>query len=236
MTTLTASDIAARRIQEARKKRKWTVRELAVACDKAGAGKITAAVITNLESRRRPGREITAEEVLALAWVLGVPPLQLLAPVSDGEALAVVPGEEMAPLDAAGWLTDDDMALVPVWRIRNPRTRTEPALRPGTSPLTILRQLRSVTRALRNHDRAVDDEQYRAATGETRTWHENSVTIMALRLLRLLGALEVLGYTPPAPAELEIGARRGLPPTLAEWESADDDAFAGEGEPDGESA
>lgn len=232
MTVLTASDIAARRIREARNRRGWTVKQLAEHCVKAGAGHLTAAVITNLETRRRPGREITADELLALAWVLGVPPLQLLAPLSDDETLQVVPGRDLAPLDAAGWLTDDDSALAPVWKIRS-TSGEEPVLRPGSSPLTVLRQIRSVTRAIRNHDRALTDEKYRRFTGGTDTEHENSVTMLAWRLLRLLGALEMFGYPRMAPEEMKILDAHGLPADPADWDLA---APGAEGDSDGESA
>ena len=106
MTTLSASDIAALRIREARQKRKWSVKDLAGHCKKAGFPRLTAAVITNLESRRRPGREISAEELLALALVLDVPPVQLLSPLNGDETLQVVPGEEKGRWrQRHGWAT-----------------------------------------------------------------------------------------------------------------------------------
>lgn len=235
MTIMSASDIAAHRIREARKKRGWRVKDLADACAKAGAAHITAAVITNLETRRRPGREITAEELLTLAWVLEVPPLQFLAPLGGGEALQVVPGEAKDPADAAGWLTDDDMAVVPVWNARSPLARDTPrALRPGAAPLTMIRQVRAVTRALRIHERALTDRAYRQHAGGTDAYHENSITVLALRLLCLLEALEALGYQRlELPEAMQIMARHNLPATLAEWETDEDGK---EGVPDGESA
>ena len=111
MTTLSASDIAGRRIREARKRRGWTVRDLAGKCAEAGVPRITAPVITNLETRRRAGREVSAEELVALAWVLDVPPVQLLSPLDGDEVLEVVPGEGKDSVDAAAWLSDEDFSL-----------------------------------------------------------------------------------------------------------------------------
>jgi transcriptional regulator with XRE-family HTH domain len=206
MTTLSASDIAARRIREARTLRKLTVKQLAGRCKEAGAVGLTAAVITNLESRRRPGREITADEVLALAWVLEVAPVQLLCPLDDRERLEVVPGEEKGPMDAAAWLTDEDAIL---------RTADgEDAWRWRGSNLAVIRRIRAAMRALRVHDHALSaDPQPRTAE------HRNMITVESLHLLHLRAMLETLGITPPPLGSIaQIMDRYGFPPALAEWE------------------
>lgn len=217
MTTLTASDVAARRIHEARKKRGWTVRELAAACEKAGAAKITPAVITNLENRhRRPGREISADELLALAWVLGVPPLQLLAPIGDGETLQVVPGEDKGSFDAVGWLTDDDVALPSIWRSRAPSESRR--MKPGVSPLTILRQIRAAARELRYYDRLTRDPALRL--GETEKSAFSAAETFSWRILGLLGAMELLEYPQMTPPEAEL-VERYNPDRPDEWDRSE---------------
>ena len=211
MTTLSASDIAARRIREARTLRKLTVRQLADRCKEAGAVSLTAAVITNLESRRRPGREITADEVLALAWVLEVAPVQLLCPLDDRERLEVVPGEEKGPIDAAAWLTDEDAMLR---MIRPADGENRDAWRWRGSNLTVIRQIRAAMRALRVHDHALTKERP-PQTAE----HRNMITVESLRLLHLIAMLEALEIAPPPLGSVaEIMGRYGFPPTLAEWE------------------
>src|ERR1700734_441598 len=217
MTTLSASDIAARRIREARKKREWRVKDLADACKKADKPDITAAVITNLETRRRPGREITAEELLALAWVLKVPPLQLLCPLDGNERLEVVPGEEKDPVEAAAWLADDDVALAAMSRAGNTDSGgTERALRYRGSALTVIRQIRAAERRMQVHDKLAGGGEE-----EKRVFYLNSVGQLALRLAHLGASLEALGYAPPPlpDAVAEILARRGLPATVAGWEA-----------------
>ena len=234
MTTLSASDIAALRIREARTKRGWRVKDLAERCQKAGVPQITAPVITNLETRRRPGREITAEELLALAWVLEVPPVQLLCPLNGGEALQVVPGEEKGPLEASAWMADEDAVLEAVRPAGSSRPEdTERALRFRGSALTVIRQIRVAARSLRYHDRMLTLSDGTPATDYN--WHKNSVTILALRLLHLTASLEDLGYTPPPlDGAMEILARRGLPGTLAGWEQLAEASERDEGEPDGQ--
>jgi transcriptional regulator with XRE-family HTH domain len=229
MTTLGASDIAALRIREARTKHGWRVKDLAERCRKAGAGKLTAAVITNLETRRRPGREITLEELLALALVLEVPPLQLMSPLNGGEVLEVVPGEDMGPLEAAAWMSDEDSVLEAVRLAQGSQPEnTERALRYRGSALTVIRQIRVAARTLMFHDRVLE---HPGGTDSDRNWHKNSVTVMSLRLLHLTGSLKALGYDPP-PLEDVMGvlARRGLPLTLGEW----DEPGSEEREPNGE--
>ena len=220
-SALSASDIAARRIREERQRRKLTVKDLAAACAKAGVPHLTAPVITNLESRRKASREITAEELLALAFVLQVPPVQLLCPLDGGEVLQVVPGKEKGPLDAAAWLADEDAVLRAVVPASGAEAGdTEQVLRYRGNPLTVIRQLRAAGRALKVHDRALSSERWLELTGGTRNYHKNSVTIVSLRILHLAASLEALGYTPPPmPGTLEIMARHGYPATLAEWEN-----------------
>lgn len=236
MTTLSASDIAALRIREARGRRGWRVKDLAERCKKAGVPHITAAVITNLETRRRPGREITAEELVALAWILDVPPVQLLCPISGTEELGIVPGEEKGPLEAAAWLADEDAVLTAVRPAASGEAEdTERTLRYRGSPLTVIRQIRAAIQSLRFHDRALSSDEWLAVSGGTANYHKNSVTILGLRLLHLSASLEALGYSPPAPEDVtELLARHGIPPTLAEWEQLVDQAK--KGKTDGASA
>jgi transcriptional regulator with XRE-family HTH domain len=215
---MSASDIAARRIREARIERKWTVKQLAERCAKAGADQLTAAVITNLESRRKPSREVTLDEILALAQVLEVPPVQLMTPVSHGELLQVVPGEELGPMEAPGWLADDQAVLGPVrssgvvYAVHDTL-----ALRHQNSPLTLVRQIREVTDKIRFLEtvrrRHPDGEEVAHAISDA------AFAVFGVRLLHYLEAFGQLGYEPPPTGDvMEILARRGAPLTLAEWQ------------------
>lgn len=210
MTNLSASDIAARRIREARNRRGWTVKDLAAQCKKAGAVKLTAAVITNLETRRRPGREISAEELLALALVLEVPPVQLLSPLDGDEVLEVVPGEGKDPVAAAAWLSDEDWSLGAARMAASSLPgETERVLRYRDSPLAMIRGVRGAVRSILFHERL-------NAASEDRPY-EGSFRIVGVRLLHLLASLEALGYSrPPLDEVMGILARHGVPASLAE--------------------
>jgi|SRR5829696_3443962 len=88
-----ASNTVAQRVQELRKRRGWSVARLADECAKVGAPQLTANVLTNLLSRRQRRRDLTVEEVGALAAVFGVPPARLLPelvePIGDPSRLAL---------------------------------------------------------------------------------------------------------------------------------------------------
>jgi transcriptional regulator with XRE-family HTH domain len=221
MTTLSASDIAGRRIREARKRRGWTVRDLAGKCAEAGVPRITAPVITNLETRRRAGREVSAEELVALAWVLEVPPVQLLSPLDGDEVLEIVPGEDKDPVAAAAWLSDDDYSLGAARMATSTRPdETERVLRYRDSPLAMIRAVRGVVSSILFHERL-------NAAGEDRPY-EGSFPVLGVRLLHLLASLEALGYSrPPLDEVMGILAKHGVPASLAEL---DDDGEMPDGE------
>jgi transcriptional regulator with XRE-family HTH domain len=227
MTNLSASDIAALRIREARTKRGWRVKDLAERCKKAGMPNLTAAVITNLETRRRPGREITAEELLALAWVLDVPPVQLLTPLNGNEILEVVPGEDKGPLAAPAWLADDHAVLDGVRMAAFGRAEyTERALRFRDDPLTVIRQISIVADRIRRCERALTDPAWHAARHVDDAREEEAIGVYGVRLLHLLASLAALDYSPPPLDDVTaILARHGIPASLADWQ---------EEEPDGE--
>src|SRR4051812_45882768 len=93
------SDVVAQRVQEVRRRRGWNSAErFAAECDRAGVPHLTASVIANIESGRPDGqgrrrRDVSVEELLALAYVLEVSPLDLLVrPEDDVKPYHVTPG------------------------------------------------------------------------------------------------------------------------------------------------
>lgn len=92
---LTPSDAVAARVAEARKRRGWSGGQLAAQCAKAGVSHLTKAVLANIESGRpdsegRRRREVSVDELLALASVLDVAPLYLMGFPQDREDDTVV--------------------------------------------------------------------------------------------------------------------------------------------------
>ncbi len=217
MTTYSASDLAARRIRQVRGRHGWTVKELARRCKDAGAARLTASVITNLETRRRPGREITVEELLALASVLQVPPLLLIAPLGADETLEITSGHGKGSLDAAAWIADDDASFGPLRIAReHERTPDGAVIRwLNTNPLTLVRQIRVLSNAIRALDRALRREVPEG--GKLSPSNMNALTVYGMRLRDYTQWLAALGYEPPAlPGTEEILRRWDVPASLDE--------------------
>lgn len=81
----TFSDVVAHRIREVRKKQGMTAAQLAGRCAEQGFPGLTAQALSNIESGRRDKegkrrRDVTVDELMALAWVLHVAPVYLLTP------------------------------------------------------------------------------------------------------------------------------------------------------------
>ena len=96
---LSVRDVVSSRVQELRKRRGMTGRQLAERCATLGASHITRDFITSLETRRRG---IAADDVIVLAYALDVAPLALLA-FSEQHAEAVAVTASVRVSDAEQW-------------------------------------------------------------------------------------------------------------------------------------
>jgi transcriptional regulator with XRE-family HTH domain len=83
----TPSDVVAARVRDVRTKRKLTVADLAERCAAIGAPQLTVQAIYKIEGQResttRPPRQVTVDELLALAAALNVAPVHLLVSPDD---------------------------------------------------------------------------------------------------------------------------------------------------------
>ena len=96
MTNETPSGVTGTRVRQVRVKRGWTTSQLAQRCERAGAPHLTPAVINDIETGRPTAgvrrRNITVDELLALALALNIAPLHLVVPIEDsGEPYHVTP-------------------------------------------------------------------------------------------------------------------------------------------------
>lgn len=109
----TPSDVVANRVRAIRDQRGWTAQQLAARCAQIGAPRLTALVIANIETGRRDAqgrrrRNVTVDELVALARALDVPPVLLLYPVGMVEEVEVLPGRTMPTWNAAKWFTGEE--------------------------------------------------------------------------------------------------------------------------------
>lgn len=107
------SDVVADRVRTYRDRRGISREELAKRCAKLGVP-LTPAAITNIETgRRNPEtgirrREVSIDELVALAKALGLPPILLIYPLGEAELCEVLPGRELGTWQAVKWFMGEE--------------------------------------------------------------------------------------------------------------------------------
>lgn len=114
-----ASEVVGARVKKLRKERGWTVRQMVEECRALG-WEITSAQVENIEGVRREGRgatrRVSVDEVITLAWALGVAPIALLFPDDAEQSYAITPEISVEAERAYRWAVG---ALAPPLVIRN---------------------------------------------------------------------------------------------------------------------
>lgn len=100
--------MVAARIKAMRQSRGWSAKDLALRCAALGFDQLTSAVIANIETGRRDAegrrrREVTVDELFAIALAFEVAPLELQLPL-EAEVVAVTPAVNASRSDLASWL------------------------------------------------------------------------------------------------------------------------------------
>jgi transcriptional regulator with XRE-family HTH domain len=95
------AQVFGRRVKQTRKRLGWSQVRLAEELTKIGYQK-SRETLTKLE--RGTYRNASVDDVFALAAALGVPPVHLLVPLDDEDALEVVPGVPVAARLARAWI------------------------------------------------------------------------------------------------------------------------------------
>jgi transcriptional regulator with XRE-family HTH domain len=97
----TPTAVIARRVRQLRESYKWSAERLANEMTQAGAP-WDRTIVANLENGRRG--TVSVAELLALGYVLDIPPVSLLAPLGEDETMTVLPGLELRPYELRAWL------------------------------------------------------------------------------------------------------------------------------------
>jgi transcriptional regulator with XRE-family HTH domain len=114
MTSISASDLVGERIRKLREGR-MTVKQLATRCGELGMPELTAAAIGNIETGRRDKdsgarrRDVTIDELLALALALDAPPIVLLMPFNGWDLLKITPRFAAPTTMALDWITGEEL-------------------------------------------------------------------------------------------------------------------------------
>jgi hypothetical protein len=89
-------------VREARDRDGWNARTLANACAAAGMPSLDQSTITNILNNRR--QRIGVDEWLTLAYVLNLPPVQMLLPLTSSDRARLTPSVVVDQEAALRWL------------------------------------------------------------------------------------------------------------------------------------
>jgi transcriptional regulator with XRE-family HTH domain len=178
-----------RRVKRYRRLRGWTAEQLSKELDEQLGFDMKRAVIGNLETGLR--QSVGLAEVLALARVLQVTPLELAVPVDEDE-VEVLPGTSAHPWLAARWVTGEGPLEETPWRPIDPR--------PAEERHTLLDLYRGHEQLVQQWLRETTAEAMTHPSGLERARLIEDVLQMTRREIRRKG-----GAPPPVPPGLAAG-------------------------------
>ncbi len=107
---LTPAEAVASRLREVRKARGWSAQQVAARCAALGMPQLDRSTVANIENGRR--QRIGVDELLVLAFALGVAPVHLLVPL-DERWYAVTPEHINASSRVRQWVRGN-FAMTPL--------------------------------------------------------------------------------------------------------------------------
>src|SRR4051794_38788560 len=105
------TDVLIDAVREARDRDGWNARTLAGACAAAGMPSLDQSTITNILNNRR--QRIGVDEWLTLAYVLTLPPVQMLLPLTSSDRARLAPNVIVDQEAALRWLLGQAQAPRP---------------------------------------------------------------------------------------------------------------------------
>jgi transcriptional regulator with XRE-family HTH domain len=111
------TEVLAAAIRRARDDRGWSAQELADRCAEAGMPSLDRSAIANIERGRR--QRIGVDEWLALAYVLGIPPVAMLVEFKGSPKAEISPNTVVGTEQALRWLLGEMPPPVPGGGVRD---------------------------------------------------------------------------------------------------------------------
>ncbi len=167
------SDKIAEQIKKRRRQLGLNREQVAELCAEAGATELTVAALTNIETgrpdaARKRRRQITAEELFTLAYVLQVHPVDLLVPddAADDEPYVITPKVTTTAGTAREWVGGWGFLMPPASlpevaeAVRfMPSARASEVMRRWWTPERELEQNRQINRHLDQEEQAPQDDR-----------------------------------------------------------------------------
>lgn len=187
----TPTAVIARQVRQLRDSYNWSAERLANEMTQAGAP-WDRTIVANLENGRRS--TVSVAELLALAYVLDVPPISLLAPLGKDETVTVLPGLDLRPYELRAWLigasrladrvTPDSLAGMQRWQR-------------AVQPIRLYERLTDVNRELHRLD--VDRRAAEKIGEPTRVQKAEAAYVDGLKAwAEVIQAMRENGMQPPA--------------------------------------
>ena len=137
----------------------------------ATSGAVSRAVIANIESGRKA--DVSVVQLLALAAALGVPPVALLLPLEEPEALVTVrPNDDRRAIDTLDWISGTSSEGHQTPAGKNARAILM-GVRGYYRSLQQLRKAQSRSRAWDDESAAHSDAEWNALARDVMSWSED---------------------------------------------------------------
>jgi transcriptional regulator with XRE-family HTH domain len=187
------------RVAYYRDRSRISAQELAERCAALGFPSISRVVIAKLETGRREA--VSTAELKVLAAALAVPPVMLLFPLGQAEAVEALPGRVVHPWDGVRWLTGEIPDL-------------DGGRADGSSPVSLY-SLHHHLVSQWSQEQAAAAAAMKAAgeTGTPEAMHQAALEMESASYLPVIrNTMRVLGYLPPD-LPPEISAALGEEPS-----------------------
>jgi transcriptional regulator with XRE-family HTH domain len=222
----TPTQVIALQVRAARKRRKWSAKQVADRCAEVGMDSLDRTTIANIETGRR--QRIGVDEMLVLAYVLAVPPLDLLVPLSGADEVAVTPTVTLPTAAALKWIEGHEPPMD-----SDRRAHDVKAWREGSLPLALHREVNTVRDNVTKTRDAVRSAEARAdytgigdqeAYGQLARRKEAHVSAL-IKLAEVLTKMVDQEVSPPPIAREHLDAIRQLGMTVPDEVRVSEDVY-----------
>ena len=225
---LSPTQVVAQEVKRARRRRGWSAQTLANRCAEVGAVALNHTAITNIENGRR--ERIGVDELMVLAYVLALPPVQLLVPLGTADEVAILPTVTLPTTTALAWIEGYEPPMT-----SDRQAREVKEWREGSNPLARHRELSDALDTVQKardavetieagiEFRGIEDDASRRRLAARRDAYASALVDLATALVAMIGQ----DITPPPILREHLDAMRQLGIAVPESLRAAEDVYGG---------